>query len=211
MPRYDSKFFELLQLLSDYILLNLLYCAACLPVLTVGPATVALYAALGAIGRQEPWFAAFRQQFRSSFRTAFPGGIVFLICIGSLCCGLVMLYANPAQTLKLPAVILWAALSFVLAVCPIFFLFSERFSCPLLTLFRNAAFVLLAYPLRAAANLLIVWLPALLAALLPVTFLRLLMAWLLLYFSISGVVSRLLYKKPFDRLTDMNGGESAEP
>lgn len=203
MPRYDSKIFQLLQMFSEYLFLNLLYLAACIPIITVGPATVAMHAAVRAIGEQEAWFPVFRQQFRSSFRTAAIGGMLLLVSIASLGYGLGFLIFSGQSGSPL-TMLAGIALFFVLGISSLFFLFYSRFSCTLGMLLRNAMLVFLAYPLRGIANVLLTWMPLLLAVLLPITFLHMMMIWLLVYFTISAVVRQILYKKPFDQIAEQN-------
>jgi len=69
----DSRLMKLLTLLGQLMVLNILWLLCCLPVLTIGPSTTALYVLLRRIIRGEPprlltdFFRAFRENFLKGF------------------------------------------------------------------------------------------------------------------------------------------------
>ena len=77
----EKPVMQVLGILSDFILLNLLFVLLCLPVVTAGAAAAALNAAMHyyydtrSVSRLE----RFWRTFRASFRTAVAGQMVFLL------------------------------------------------------------------------------------------------------------------------------------
>ncbi|MFQ9985021.1 MAG: YesL family protein [Lachnospiraceae bacterium] len=69
---YDGPFFTVLNRISDLIILNLLYVLCCIPIVTIGAATTALYYVTIKMSQNEDayiarsFFKAFRQNFRQS-------------------------------------------------------------------------------------------------------------------------------------------------
>ncbi|MBQ2854805.1 MAG: YesL family protein [Oscillospiraceae bacterium] len=66
----DSKIMQVISRVTDLILLNILFLMTCLPVITVGAATAAMYTLCFRMMREEgsgvirPYFRAFRENFR---------------------------------------------------------------------------------------------------------------------------------------------------
>lgn len=72
MFRADSKLMRILETAADFIALNLLFIMTCLPVVTVGASTAAMYTVTRRMARKEhpavtqAYFAAFKSNFRQS-------------------------------------------------------------------------------------------------------------------------------------------------
>ena len=69
----DSKFYRWLEVFANFLLLNLLWLLACIPVLTIYPATAAMFAVVRDwvrkkdVGVIQPFFLGFRENFKQSF------------------------------------------------------------------------------------------------------------------------------------------------
>jgi uncharacterized membrane protein YesL len=69
----DSKFHRWLEVFANFLLLNLLWLLACIPVLTIYPATAAMFAVVrdwvrkNDVGVIQPFILRFRENFRQSF------------------------------------------------------------------------------------------------------------------------------------------------
>lgn len=77
----DGTIYKVMTLLYRLIILNLLWCVSCIPVITVGASTTALFYVVGKIVRNEEVheFRDFVKGFRESFRQA--------TCIWLILCG----------------------------------------------------------------------------------------------------------------------------
>lgn len=85
-PEKKNPLFSLLNLLGQLILLSILWTVCCLPIITVGASTVALYYTVVKVLRrnQDSLFAAFFREFRSNFLQSLNINMVFLCYFGIL-------------------------------------------------------------------------------------------------------------------------------
>ena len=81
-----NPLFSFLNLLGQLILLSILWTVCCLPVITVGASTVALYYTVVKVLRrnQDSLFAAFFREFRNNFLQSLNINMVFLCYFGIL-------------------------------------------------------------------------------------------------------------------------------
>ena len=81
-----------LNTLTDLIFLSVIWAFLCLPVVTIGPATTALYDTVAHCIRRKEYgpYQRFFRTFRAEFRTAFFSGILWGVCI--LVCVLTVRY-----------------------------------------------------------------------------------------------------------------------
>ena len=81
-----NPLFSFLNLLGQLILLSILWTVCCLPIITVGASTVALYYTVVKVLRrnQDSLFAAFFREFRSNFLQSLNINMVFLCYFGIL-------------------------------------------------------------------------------------------------------------------------------
>ena len=81
-----NPLFSFLNLLGQLILLSILWTVCCLPIITVGASTVALYYTVVKVLRrnQDSLFAAFFREFRNNFLQSLTINMVFLCYFGIL-------------------------------------------------------------------------------------------------------------------------------
>ena len=81
-----NPLFSFLNLLGQLILLSILWTVCCLPVITVGASTVALYYTVVKVLRrnQDSLFAAFFREFRNNFLQSLNINMIFLCYFGIL-------------------------------------------------------------------------------------------------------------------------------
>lgn len=85
-PEKKNPLFSFLNLLGQLILLSILWTVCCLPIITVGASTVALYYTVVKVLRrnQDSLFAAFFRGFRNNFLQSLNINMVFLCYFGIL-------------------------------------------------------------------------------------------------------------------------------
>ena len=150
----DGLFARIMNTVWNLILLNVLWLLCCVPVVTVGAATAALYAVLlkmrdGGENRVvRLYFAALKENFRRA--TA-----VWLVLLAALAvCGLDLALATQAQSMA-ARVICMAGLLFVAMVWTFAFLLVARYENTWRGQLKNAALLALSHLPR----LLLAWLP----------------------------------------------------
>jgi len=76
MNRSDNMFFRILDIFAHFVLLNILWIVLCIPIITIFPATTALYSVVRKwvtegieAGAIQLFFTSFKQNFKKSFIT----------------------------------------------------------------------------------------------------------------------------------------------
>ncbi|MGN0976552.1 MAG: YesL family protein [Faecousia sp.] len=194
----DSKFMQCMSRLCDLIILNLLFLLTCLPIITVGAASTALYTVCFRMGteREEGLLRTYFRAFRDNFRQGTAlWGILALFLAAS---GVNLILCLNWNGLWHYAMYLFGLL-LVLAV----FLFSYTF--PLLSQFgnsvrstlKNALLLSIGYLPRSLAMAVINCLPLGLLLADPYTFLQTAFLWVFLYFAGAAYINTRLLNKVF--------------
>jgi uncharacterized membrane protein YesL len=159
MQFQQSRIFQGIETAVNYLLLNLLWLLMCLPIITIYPATAALFGVTRSWSREEepgivgPFFRHFRENFALSLLV----GIVWTL-LGALLLLNVLLSSRVADFVALPLVVVTgiAGLTYAL-VSPYIFPVIVSFHATPLGVFKNAALLAIAQPflsLLAAITLL---------------------------------------------------------
>lgn len=83
--KVGSKFWKIVNFVGNSIAMNLLFLAACIPVVTIGPAICGLYSAIRFMIRGDAWFAGFKEGFRHHFlRSAVVGSLCLVWIVDML-------------------------------------------------------------------------------------------------------------------------------
>lgn len=127
----DGKFFTFMSKVADLIILNIVYCLCCVPIITIGPATTALYyVTLKMVKNEESYII---KSFFKSFKLNFKQGLAI---------GLLLMAAAGVIVGDIYIMLSWnAKYKFVLIVIFIFLLvvwmFISIYVFPLLATFEN--------------------------------------------------------------------------
>ncbi|WP_445661424.1 YesL family protein [Bacillus sp. FSL K6-3431] len=83
MKLLDSKFYSILESLSNFFLLNLIWILFSLPLITLFPATAAMFAVIRdwKLGKHTSIFIAFLTYFKSNFMISFISGLLFFLFV----------------------------------------------------------------------------------------------------------------------------------
>lgn len=206
---YDSPMMQILSYIGDLIILNFIYLLCCIPVLTIGAAQAGLYTAMRVLNDKEDdssVVAAFFRGFKNGFlKITLAWGLMFgLMAVVSYAC-------IWAYTLGLPT---WICIVPV-CICALFIsqipAFHSRFDCQPLHLFRNSFVLIIAHPLRAFGNALLIWAPVIVLLCSGMyIFMGATPLWLTLYYSTAFLFGELFLRKPFKTLVDDFNAKQAE-
>jgi uncharacterized membrane protein YesL len=80
----DGKFFSIMSKVADLIILNIIYCLCCIPIITIGPATTALYyVTLKMVKNEESYIIkSFFKAFKDNFKQATGIWLILLVAAG---------------------------------------------------------------------------------------------------------------------------------
>ena len=200
----ESPLGRLLCALSDLITLNLLWLLGCLPVVTIGASTAALYAVARELteGRCSGVFPAYREAFRANLKKS-TATFVLLAVVGIILAADVLLLLGGAFPLWVTALTAIPVVVFILCAGYVFPL-QSRFDHTLRgTLLNRLIMGMIHMPvslITAALNLL----PAVWLMMYPYSFFKALPVWLLVGFSLTAMANTLLFDRVFRRYSPQN-------
>lgn len=208
---YENPIMQILMYIGDLIILNFLFLICSIPIFTIGAAQAGMYTAMRVLRDKEDdssLTAAFFRGFRSGFgKVTVAWGATSLI---TLVVGYFCLYAYamglPAWICIVPVVLLAWLSSQVTAI-------HSRFDCKILELIRNCWYLCVSHPIRTLGVAVLTWIPPLVFLMDGFTFLSLVPAWCVIYFSLAFLFSQTFLTKPFNTMVEefnKRQGESTE-
>ncbi len=195
MFRYNGPVFNALSRILDIIILNVLWMICCIPVVTIGPATTAMYSVFFKIKESKDYnvFVQFFLEFKSNLKQTIPASLI-LIGVGLL------LYVDYRvvffdETFALPFLqgIFWVVLTAAFAWFGWLFPIMAKFTNTLRGHLRNARLMVIRHlPITVIITALNM-LPWLLVYFAPMLTLgNMLLFWLLMGFGLIAYVNSLL-------------------
>jgi len=197
----DSGLMKGLSMVGDLMLLNFLYILCCIPVVTIGAASAAMYSVTLKIAAREerkivkPFFSAFKE----SFLRATAMWLIFLAAGYLITLGIRVINANPND---LPWVF-----NVVYALAGILLLIVMSWSWPLEARFensvghtlKNALLLGLTHPFISLVTAVLTVLPVAFAVFATYWFLVSSIIWFLFGFSCIAMVNSLLFHRVFKK------------
>lgn len=193
----DNKFFSFMSLVGDLILLNVLFIATSIPVVTIGISTCALYASVRQRIRGEESYVI-KDYFNFWKSNARNGLILWLILLPVLAAMLIFtIYIAGHLTSLIPVClyfILFIAVTFILVY--IFPLQATFVNTPL-NLLKNSFLTAFAHLPVTLILIFIISIPICITIYFPAAFYYTFAYWVVLGFSITAVISVLLTGRVF--------------
>lgn len=127
----DGKFFTFMSKVADLIILNIIYCLCCVPIITIGPATTALYyVTLKMVKNEESYIIkSFFKSFKLNFKQGAVIGILLMAAAGIII-GDIYIMLNWEAKYKYVLIVIFI---FLLVI----WLFVTMYIFPLLATFEN--------------------------------------------------------------------------
>ena len=210
---FDSPLMQVLGFIADLFILNLVFLACCLPIVTIGAAQAGLFNAMRVL--QDPEddssvLKAFFRSFKNGFFKITPVWIVFLVLDVVLVYTVLMSLTWAQEGIYIhwafPTVILALLLILQTAVTA----FHARFSCTPVQLVRNSMLLVGFHPLRCAALAVLVWAPAVLSVWNTKLFFQINPLFFTVYYSVAYLMGALFMQKPFEKLIENFYSEDEE-
>ncbi len=195
---HDSPIIQALSRVGDLILLNLMYLLTCIPIITIGAATTALYTVCFRLvnGRDSQlihtYFHAFRQNFKQSTLIWVPAA--FLIADLALTVWLTLPQGGPVRYISLFAI---AMLTWIAAIVGYIFPLISQFENKTRLVLKNALIFSIGYLPRSFLMTILNLIPFVVLLLNPFGFLSAGAIWLTLYFSTAAYLNARLLRKVF--------------
>ena len=194
----DSKFMRTMSMIADLIILNVIYLVTCLPVITIGAASTAMYTVCFRLGTAREgslvkgYFRAFRDEFRQATLIW-----LFLLLFGAASCVNIFIF------LSMDGWMHYLFFPFVLFLLVV--LMMTGYAFPLLSQFRNdtksviknALIFSVAYLPRTVLIVVINVFPWALLLTNLYLFLQVGFMWVIIYFAAAAYINARLLKKVF--------------
>ena len=194
----DSKFMQAMARVSDLVILNLLVLLSCVPLITIGAASAALYTVCFRIGtdREQGVCRSYFRAFRENF---WQGTILWLIAVVFFGAGIVNVFLFYSMEGPLHYLFLLMTVLMVLGVLMYSYAFPliSQFSNKTLPTLKNAFCLSLGYLPRSLVIAVVNVFPLALALVDLYLFLQVGFVWAFLYFSAAAYINALLLKKVF--------------
>lgn len=196
----DNKIFQFLSLLADLMILTLQWLVACLPIVTIGAATTALYSC--AMKRYEEEIRLFRDfwnAFRKNFAQATALWGVVLALLFTVAADIYLVFFTeftPGTIVKL----LMLMLAFVVAmIVSYIFPLQAFFVNPVGRTLKNAVLLSVMYLPVSVVIVFINVIPFLMWLLMPEVFSRILLLWVVLAGGVIAYVNGKMLRRIFER------------
>lgn len=203
---YDSPFITKLNVAADFLIINILYVICCIPIITIGAATSALYSiGFRFWGKKDYGAKVYLREFLHNFKSITLPWLAFLLVGLFFLFDISLLVANQLPSFKIITALLAILLLGWSMFCCQLFLINARFTCTHKQLFQNAVLITLAHPVRSLFTaILFIAIPFIILIFDPYTFFSLFPLWLLIYFSLSALLITKVMKSPYDKYTETN-------
>lgn len=208
----DSPFIQFLMDVADLMILNLTYLVFCIPIVTIGAATAALYRVMLNYAKDET-ANPIRQFWRAFCENLKPATILFLIMLIPMACLLYYIMAIVSAvysgSMAMFLLICIAAL-LIMMIWSFLWPMQAQFENNIGNTLKNSILLSVGHFPRAILMSVINFFPLMLMLLLPELFIRAFMLWVLLGFSVSAKINTKLVLKvfaPFLQTTDTQNSE----
>lgn len=197
MNSVTEKLMRILEFFTSFFLLNILWLLFCLPVLTIFPATVAMYCVVRQwiLHKDYSVFKPFFQFFKKNFKTSFLLGLVWLLFAGIFIVDYFLLgKLGGFQTFLLPVLAIFGTLFLFISS----FIFSTiaNYNVNFINAIKNSLFFSVRYFLTAIASILLLILCIMFVLTWSVTF--------FFIFSVYAYVNYLLCYRVFTKIPSVN-------
>ncbi len=200
----DSPFVSFMNRVADLMILNIIYILVCIPVITIGPATTALYYVTLKMARNEESYII--RSFFRSFKLNFVQGLVMwifdLVFAGIMVLDFMVMNGKIAGVGNADSTI-FSVIRVVLMVLSIFALFTVTFSFPVLAKFDNTikntyrnSFLMSCRHFPTTLLIILIWSVVIFTG---YYFPQLLIVHILILFSLAAFAPSFLLVKIFDR------------
>ena len=197
----DNKFFAFLSNVTNLIILNLIWIVFCIPVVTIVPATAAMYyTTMKMVKKEDPYIVrSFLRSFRQNFRQGIILSAILVAVVGLLYVDMQVLQSFPSKFHLVLLIVFYAlcALTAVVAayVCPLL----SQFNNTIIATMKNSVIIGLSHPVKTIVVLGFDSIPIIIFLYWPNYFISTLLFWVLLGFSVIAFVNSVIFSKIFEK------------
>lgn len=197
---YDSPFIKWVNRMGRIVILNILWVLCCIPILTIGASTTAMYRVAMALAERKEDVSVtgdFFRAFRSNFKPATLVWLILLIPTLLILMNLVMLISGGLGTSIATYVICLIPVPPLLFILAYVFAYVATFEDRPMRTITNSAIISISNLPKTAAMVILNLLPFVLYLLATEIFLRLLFVWLLFAHALIAYLNSKLILRAF--------------
>ncbi|MCB8968199.1 MAG: DUF624 domain-containing protein [Ardenticatenaceae bacterium] len=173
MNLLDTRLYRWLDTVSDFFLLNLLWLLACVPIITIFPATAALFAVVRdwVKGKETGFFKSFFRYMRENFGQSLAVGLTWTV-VGLVLLADFLFVRSITSWARTPLLVLVLSLGVIyLATAVYIFPVMAQYHAGWLHIIKNSFIIAISSPITTISAVLLVLLTALVVYYLPVVLL----------------------------------------
>lgn len=199
----DGPFNTFMTLLFDLVVLNVLWIVCCLPIITIGASTTALYTVMLKRARNEEGYVirGFFAAFKSNFRQSVPVTLILIAITAVLSCDFLIVRQWDSSMGSIMLGLCYVAGIFAAAIFCYVWPLMAKFENSIGNMFNNAWRLAIANLPQTIAMVVINYLPLILFVFFTQIFIYVFVFWLLIGFSVAAYWSSKLLNPIFDRYT----------
>lgn len=208
----DSKLMRVVNIIGDLVILNLLWVVCCLPVITIGPATTALYVGVHKIvkGESQALPKTFLQAFRSNFKPALITSLILLFPVILITGYFFLALSGALDQMKELRFLCWLAIVIVSVVCSYVYPLLATFENTVFNTLKNAMILPLSNPVIALAVTVLNLLPILLLITNFSLFVRISVFWILIGGALAAFLNTKMLNVQFLKFIPAEGANRLE-
>ncbi len=208
----DSKFMRIMSRVGDLLMLNLVFLTACIPVITIGAASSALYTVCFRFGTDEEGklFRTYFRAFKEDFKRSTVLWLLVLLCAAAAGINTYIFY-RMSGPLQWACVIFAILLVLILLIHAYVFPLVSQFSSGIGSTFKNALIFSLGYLPRSVLITFFNVFPLGMLLLDPYGFLQIGFLWAALYFAAAAYVNSIFLRKIFAPFLEEEQTNEEEP
>jgi uncharacterized membrane protein YesL len=183
---FDNRFYRMLEVATNFLILNLLWLLCCVPIVTVFPATAALFGVTREwVKEREPGIlGSFFGFFRENLRQSLGIGLLWTVFGVILVANVFAIRQMEPEALRIPLFAGTALIGFAYAATSVYlFPVMVNYSAPWRTVLRNSFLFAFGRPGKTLLCLLVVLISAAMVTVLPITL-----------FFVGSVAAYVIYK-----------------
>ena len=204
----DSKFYQVISRISDLVVLNVLYLISCIPIVTIGAASTALYTVCFRFGteREKGLWTSYWRAFRDDFKKSTE--LWLLAMIGIAASSVAVAWYVRGGILHYMSFPMGVAAVVIFLIAGMAFPLNSQFENTVSGTMKNALLLCLCQLPKAIVVCLLHFLPAIVFLFRTDLFIRLWFLWVFLYDAgIAGITVKL-FKKTYQKI-EKNGHSNA--
>lgn len=194
----ESKFMRAMSRIGDLLLLNLMFLISCVPIVTIGAASTAMYTLCFRFDtdRERGLIKSYFMAFKENFRQATVLWLIILLCGVTACINTYIFYSL-SSLIPFLYVLFLILLVLVLLIAGYAFPLLSQFENKSFATLKNALILCLGYLPRSILVTAINIFPFVLVLVDFVTFFHAAFLWAGIYFASAAYINSLLLKKVF--------------